>query len=97
MEQRTKLKGCIVVQVKEAVQKAKTYLPEVFESAQGKDVRLEGVELTDDARFWTVTFSYSEPSGLLGSIGRDYKTVKLRAEDGEFFGARNGLANSGLL
>ena len=64
-----------MVQVKEAVRKAKSYLPEVFESAEGQDVRLEGVELTDDSRFCTVTFSYSEPSGLLGSIGRGYKTV----------------------
>ena len=81
-----------MVQVKEAVQRAQAYLPDIFQSAEGQDLRLEGVELSDDSRFWMVTFSYAEPGGLLGRIGRDYKTVKLRAEDGELFGARNGLA-----
>ena len=47
-----------MVQVREAVQKAQTYLPDVFPTAEGKEVRLEGVELSDDAKFWTVTFSY---------------------------------------
>lgn len=86
-----------MVQVREAVKKAQTYLPDVFQSAEGQDLRVEGVELSDDSRFWTVTFSYAEPGGLLGRIGREYKTVKLRAEDGEFFGARNGLSSSGLM
>jgi hypothetical protein len=86
-----------VVQVREAVQKAQSYLPDVFQSAEGQDLRLEGVELSDDSRYWTVTFSYAEPGGLLGRIGREYKTVKLRAEDGELFGARNGISSSGLM
>ena len=87
-----------MVQVKEAVQKAKTYLPEVFDSAEGKDLRLEGVELSDDTKFWTVTFSYPDYGNALSlPLGREYKTVKLRARDGEFFGARNGLSSSGLL
>ena len=83
-----------MVQVKEAVQKAKSYLPEVFDSAEGKDVRLEGVELTDDEKFWTITFSYdpTRPNQLARMI-REYKTVKLRARDGEFFGAHNGLTS----
>ncbi len=88
-----------MVQVKEAVQKAKTYLPDVFQSVKGKEVRLEGVELSDDAKFWIVTFSYLQESGLaiMGGATREYKTVKLRAKDGKFFGARNGLLDSGLL
>ncbi len=86
-----------MVQVKDAVQKAQTYLPDIFQSAKGKDVRLEGVELSDDAKFWVITFSYMQ-SSLVGALGgmREYKTVKLRAEDGEFLGARNGLLSSSL-
>lgn len=79
-----------MMQVKEAVQKAQAYVPEVFASANGNDLLLEGVELTDDSRFWTVTFSYMPPGGPLRNL-REYKTIKLRAEDGKFFGARNGL------
>ena len=97
-KQRAKLQEGIVVQVREAVQKAQTYLPDIFKSAEGKEVRLEGVELSDDSKFWTGTFSYdpTRPEQLL-PMPREYKTVKLRAEDGEFFGARNELISSGLL
>lgn len=87
-----------MVQVREAVQKAQRYLPDVFPTAEGKEMRLEGVELSDDAKFWIVTFSYdpSREGHLVRSL-REYKTVKLRAEDGEFFGARNGFSSSSLM
>ncbi len=79
------------MQVKEAVEKAAVYLPEIFESAQDKELRLEGVEKTEDGRFWKVTFSYDPSRNLLGSILREYKTVKLRDDSGEFIGAQNGV------
>jgi hypothetical protein len=78
-----------MVKVKEAVQRAQTYLPELFQTNSAEDLRLEAVELSDDSRFWSVTFSYRQPDGMLGRIDRDYKTIKLRSEDGEFIGARN--------
>jgi len=80
------------MQVKEAVEKASEYLPEIFDSAQGKELRLEGVEKTEDGRFWKVTFSYDSlrPSGGM-SILPEYKTVKLRDDTGEFIGAQNGV------
>jgi hypothetical protein len=97
-----------VVQVREAVQKAQTYLPDIFPTAEGKQMRLEGVVLSDDAKFWTVTFSYELTQGeqMIRSLNdlspreyshREYKTVKLRAEDGEFVGASNGLSSSSLM
>ncbi len=79
------------MQVKEAVEKAQQHLPEIFESAQGKELRLEGVEKTEDGRFWKVTFSYHSSHSLLGSLIREYKTVKLRDDSGEFIGAQNGV------
>jgi len=85
------------MQVKEAVEKASTYLPEIFDSAQGKELRLEGVEKSDDGLFWKVTFSYSGDSfdaeGRTTVMGRmrEYKTVKLRNDSGEFIGAQNGV------
>jgi hypothetical protein len=85
------------MQVKEAVEKASQYLPEIFESAQDKELRLEGVEKTDDGQFWKVTFSYSGDShdaeGRVTLMGRmrEYKTVKLRNDSGEFIGAQNGV------
>lgn len=78
--------------VKEAVEKAGGYLPEIFASAEGKELRLEGVEKTEDGHFWRVTFSYDSSSTSGGiSIGREYKTVKLRDDGGEFIGAQNGV------
>ena len=87
-----------MVQLREAVQKAQTYLPDIFPTAEGKEMRLEGVELSDDSKFWIVTFSYdpTRPVDIVRSQ-REYKTVKLRAEDGEFFGARNGFSSSSLM
>ena len=78
------------MQVKEAVEKAAVYLPEIFESAQDKELRLEGVEKSEDRQFWKVTFSYSPGSPLEGRM-REYKTVKLRDDSGEFIGAQNGV------
>jgi hypothetical protein len=84
-----------MLQVKQAVERAKEYLPDIFETAAGRELNLEGVELTSDSKFWTVTFSYVPPRERYA--GRDYKTLKLRAEDGEFFGARDGLTYSDTL
>jgi hypothetical protein len=73
------------------VQQASRYLPEVFESASGRELRLEGVEKTDDSRFWKITFSYSLTDSGFEADSRDYKTVKLRDSDGELMGVQNGM------
>jgi len=88
----TSQKEQIMVQVREAVQKAQSYLPEVFPESTGNDLLLEGVELTEDYKFWAITFSYHSKrrNEALNTL-REYKTVKLRAKDGKFIGARNGL------
>lgn len=83
------------MQVKEAVQRASQLLPEVFLAAAQQELRLEGVEKTDDGRFWKVTLSYPDGSGW-GSLSRDYKTVKLRDSDGELMGAQDGMLLSAL-
>ncbi len=79
------------MQIKEAVQQASKYLPDVFDSATGRELRLEGIEKTEDSKFWTVAFSYSLGDKGFESLSRDYKTVKLRDSDGELIGARNGV------
>ena len=80
------------MQVKEAVERASRQLPEVFPYAENRELRLEGVEKTEDGRFWKITFSYPGDSGsVLAGYARDYKTVKLRDADGELFGAQSGM------
>jgi hypothetical protein len=88
-----------MVQVSEAVQRSRTYVGEVFPALKDQSLQLEGVELSDDGQFWYVTFSYAE-SRLGGAIVPTfpaYKTIKVRAEDGQFYGARNGLSSAGLM
>ena len=65
----------------------------MFDSAVGNELRLEGIEKSDDGRFWKVTLSYDSGKSNLGllSLSRDYKTVKLRDDTGELIGAQNGV------
>ena len=72
-----------MVQLQQAVTDSKKFLFEVFDEVHGLGVILEGVELTEDMKFWLVTFSY-----WIGTNKR-YKTVKLRAEDGVPLGIKN--------
>ena len=52
-------------------------------------MRLEGFELAYDERFFLVTLSYEVASS------REYKTIKLGAEDGKLLGARNAWVLDG--
>jgi hypothetical protein len=77
---------------------ARTYLPELFPEAENESLRLEGAELSDDERFWVVTFSFLEatlaagtPEAPIFPSMRLYKTVKLKASGGELMGIRNGF------
>ena len=100
-----------MVDVKTAVTSGLRYLSEILPASQLRDVRLEEVMLTDDERYWLVTFSYIQPesivndkasgalessvNNLLNGLVRDkrfFKTIKLRREDGEFFGLTNLVA-----
>jgi len=84
--------------VKDAVEKARTYLSELFPEAENESLRLEGAELSDDERFWVVTFSFLETPVVGKSPAtpqfpsiRSYKTARLKADSGELMGIRNGF------
>lgn len=47
-----------MIDAKQAVKKAVTYLNDMFDAAEFKDVFPEEVELTDDDRFWDVTIGF---------------------------------------
>lgn len=101
-----------MMDVKTAVEAGRRYLSEILPASQLRDVRLEEVMLTDDERYWLVTFSYILPEGVINDevsgalesavrnpflfgLVRDkrfLKTIKLRREDGEFFGLTNLVA-----
>lgn len=72
--------------VKRAVLTASEYLADVMRISPDKLV-LEEVELSEDGRFWQVTFSYPTPEtkDMLHILrSRSYKIVRLNAEDGSF-------------
>ncbi len=73
-----------MVQLQEAVTQSRKFLLDVFDRETSETgVSLEGVELTEDMKFWLVTFSYRPGTAKI------YRTVKLRAEDGFPFGIKN--------
>jgi hypothetical protein len=85
-----------MLQVQDAVKRAKGYLPGLLfdTSHQIADVRLEEVELSEDEKFWTVTFSYLPVDITVPLVIRQYKTIRIKAMNGEFVGLRNGMLTS---
>jgi len=71
-----------MLELQQAVSDSRKHLVEVFEEARSNGVTLEGVELSEDMKFWLLTFSF-----WMGSL-KKYKTVKLRADDGIVLGIR---------
>jgi hypothetical protein len=94
--ERKSRRSSTMLEVKEAVKKAKGYLPDLFfESGhQIADLRLEEVELSDDDKYWAVTFSYLRTDNPGPVSFREYKTIRIRTEHGEFVGVRNGMLAS---
>jgi hypothetical protein len=85
-----------MLQVQDAVKRAKAYLPGLLfdTSAQIADVRLEEVELSEDEKFWNVTFPYLPVNTTVPLVIRQYKTIRIKAASGEFVGLRNGMLAS---
>jgi hypothetical protein len=87
------MKEFSMLQVKDAVKQARAYLPELmFEGPhQIADLRLEEVEISEDEKFWAVTFSYMPLESANPIPLRQYKTVRIKANNGDFVGVRNGM------
>lgn len=75
-----------MINVKEAIDKAKEYLVSFFPDAE--QVQLEEVELSGDKTHWLITLSYEGVSTSVASsllVGKSllYKIFKLDAKTGE--------------
>lgn len=86
-----------MLQIRDAVQKSQQYLVDLFPDASTAELQLESAELSDDTKFWYITFSFDKSTPSLLKGFKEYKTIKVRASDGELFGARNGLSTQGLM
>lgn len=91
-----------MLDVKEAGKETSAAIPQLF--ADVSDIRLEAVELTEDERFWLVTFSFMRPESskpvkspfgeglealLQRGNGREYKVVRIDANNGRLLGVAN--------
>jgi hypothetical protein len=90
-----------MIDIKAAVKKAKEYLVDFFPE-KADSIRLEETELDENGNFWKVTLSFIEENDNIdmtpksnfstmfsGSIVADYrvyKSLKVRAKDGEVLG-----------
>ena len=90
----------ITVDIKFAVKKAKEYLADFFPE-KANSIRLEETELDESGDFWRVTLSFLELmdssttikspfsnmfEGSIASNNRIYKSLRVRASDGEVLG-----------
>ena len=89
-----------MIDIKLAVKKAKEYLVDFFPE-KADSIRLEETELNEDGNFWKVTLSFLEEKDKevmvrspltaifehqISTDYRVYKSLKVRAKDGEVLG-----------
>ncbi len=86
-----------MIGVKEAVRIARDYIYDLYDAKELPNLLLEEVELSADKRHWLVTFGFdtnspavTEEQVSISGISkirpkfiRAYKTIKIRADDGE--------------
>ena len=75
-----------MLDVKDAVNNAyKHFLKLIEEKESDIEPLLEEVEFTEDQKYWLITLSFNNPSkGNLLNPYRDYKTITINSETGEF-------------
>ena len=84
-----------MIDVKTAVRNALSFMNDLYEEVGVQNARLEEVELSDDDRHWYVTISIGvRPSSIFDAVSkardRDFKVVKVGAEDGKVDSMRIG-------
>ena len=84
-----------MIDATEAVTKAKDYFTNVYKDTPLLEVMLEEAELTDESKYWAITFSFDwQPSAGTRSLGpgeRIYKLLKLDAETGSMISMKKAM------
>jgi len=79
-----------MIDVKQAVSSAVSFISDVYADAGLSDLRLEEAELSENGDLWQITLSYlirTDPGELqlaLGLQGREYKIVSVDSRTGKF-------------
>jgi hypothetical protein len=86
------------MEVKEAVQSAKSFVFDLLKDEGAVNLGLEEIEYLEDQDIWEVTIGFSRPwntsRGALSAITgedwrkRDYRVVKIRNSDGQVLGMK---------
>jgi hypothetical protein len=84
-----------MIDVKTAVRNALSFMDDLYDEVDVQHARLEEVELSEDDRYWYVTISIgARPSSAFEAVSqvkdRDFKVVKVGAEDGKVDSMRIG-------
>ncbi len=87
-----------MIDVKEAIKSARSYLTEIYSSAEYSGLLLEEIETSDDEKYWFITFSFyvkdsapglgmftsaSQVISGLGDYKRVYKVITIDRRDGK--------------
>lgn len=83
-----------MIDIKQAVSIAIEFMKSLYDKSEILDLRLEEVELSDDAQYWLITLGFLRPSpakhpfeaiAALGqpSYVRVYKVIKVNADTGD--------------
>ncbi len=89
-----------MIQIKEAAKRAQDFIVEFFDKAE--KIQVEAFSLSDDKKFWNVTFSFWQKSeqvnqlqSVLGINGsKIYKTIKIDIGSGDVIGIKVGIAEN---
>ena len=84
-----------MIDATEAASKAREYFDRVFEGAHPREILLEEIELSEDEKFWMVTFGFDwNPTSGTASIGpgdRKFKILRLAASSGTLISMKNTM------
>jgi len=89
-----------MIQIKDAIEKAKNSIIEIFEKPE--KIQVEAFSLSEDKKSWNVTYSFwqksdpvSQLQSALGITGsKVYKTIEIDAESGDILGMKVGIAEN---
>ncbi len=89
-----------MIELKDAVEKAKNFIIEFFGESQR--IQVEAFTLSDDKKSWNITYSFwrkfepvTQLQSILGITGsKIYKTIEIDIESGNVIGMRAGIAEN---
>jgi hypothetical protein len=77
------LEDVVMLDVREAAQRAAEYFAVLYQDQNPQAVQLEEVELAEDDSYWFITLSYPQSDFNVLNFKRKYKIFKIDAKTGD--------------